>query len=60
MGARPLEYPVKCGSKIVIPKGTTGVKIAFGASRLTYEDPDTGRIKHMNVYLFKGKVYHAC
>lgn len=30
MGSRPLEFRVKSGSKVVIPAGTTGVKIAFG------------------------------
>jgi len=59
MGNRPLAYPVKCNTKIVIPEGTTGVKIAFGQSHLTYKDPETGRTKKMNVYLYNGRIYHA-
>ena len=45
MGERPLEYPVRCGSKIVIPAGATHVKIAFGASPFTYIHPETGKLK---------------
>ena len=59
MGMKPLAYPVKCGRATVIPEGATGVKIAFGQSHLTYKDPDTGKIKHMNVYLYNGRIYHA-
>lgn len=59
MGAKPLAFPVKCGSKTVIPAGTTGVKIAFGQSRLSRID-DYGRKVKMNVYVAPdGKVYHA-
>lgn len=59
MGSRPLAWPVKCGNKVVIPAGTTGVKIAFAQSRLTRVD-DNGRVVRMNVYVAPdGKVYHA-
>ena len=56
---RPLEFDVMCGSKIVIPKGTKNVKIAFRQSHLTYRDPESNRLIKMNVYLYKGRVYHA-
>lgn len=59
MGARPLKYDVKCGSKTVIPAGTTGVKIAFEQSNLTYID-DFGVEKRMNVYMLPdGRKYHG-
>jgi hypothetical protein len=60
MGNRPLTYHVKSGKKIVIEAGTKFVKIAFGQSSLMYKDPITGKSKYMNVYLYKGKLYHAC
>lgn len=60
MGSRPLEFPVCVNKSVVIPAGTTGVKIAFGQSSLTYNDPATGKVKNMNVYLYRGKLYHAC
>lgn len=60
MGNRPLAYPVRSGNKTVIEAGSKYVKIAFGQSSLMYKDPITGKSKHMNVYLHKGKLYHAC
>ena len=59
MGERPLNYPVRCGSKIVIPAGATHVKIAYGASPFTYRHPETGKFKHLNVYIWKNRMYHA-
>lgn len=59
MGSRPLEFDVKCGSKVVIPAGTKNVKIAFRQSHLTRLDEATGNIVNLNVYIYKGKVYHA-
>lgn len=57
--AKPLMYDVKCNNTVVLPKGTRGVKIAFGQSHLTYTDPTTGRQRHMNVYSYNGNLYHA-
>mgnify|MGYP003391358962 CR=1 FL=1 len=59
MGAKPLAFDVKVGRKVVIPKGTTGVKIAFRASPITYVHPETGKTVCFNVYMYKGKCYHA-
>ena len=59
MGERPLDYPVRCNTKIVIPAGATHVKIAFGASPFTYRCPETGKLKHLNVYIWKNHMYHA-
>ena len=56
---RPLEYAVYCGKKLVIPAGATGVKIAFRQSHLYRLDPDTGRRIKLNVYLWRGRLYHA-
>lgn len=60
MGDRPLAFPVRCNNATVIPAGTPHVRIAFGQSGLKYKDPETGRVRNMNVYLYKGKLYHAC
>lgn len=59
MGTRGLVYPVKCGKKTVIPAGTTHVRIAFGQSHLRYWNEDKQKYVPMNVYLYKGKLYHA-
>ena len=59
MWNRPLEYAVKCGSKTVIPEGAKRVKIAFRQSHLFRKDDITGKMVHMNVYLYKGKIFHA-
>ena len=59
MDKKPLEYPVYCNTKVVIPAGATGVKIAFRQSHLTrWDDALKQRVK-MNVYIWKGHVYHA-
>ena len=59
MGSKPLEYPVYCNTKVVIPAGATNVKIAFRQSHLTrWDDVLKQRVK-MNVYIWKGNVYHA-
>ena len=34
-------------------------EIAFRQSHLTYRDPESNRLIKMNVYLYKGRVYHA-
>lgn len=59
MGSRPLKFDVKCGSKVVIPAGTKNVKIAFRQSHLMRFDEKLGRFVNLNVYIYKGKVYHA-
>lgn len=59
MGSRPLEYAVYCNSKEVIPAGATGVKIAFRQSHLTRWDDILKKRVKMNVYIWKGHVYHA-
>lgn len=59
MGIKPLVYDVKCNSKIVIPAGATGVKIAFRQSHLKRWDDVLNKFVKMNVYIYKGKVYHA-
>ena len=59
MGNRPLEYAVYCKTKEVIPAGATGVKIAFRQSHLTRWDNNLKQHVKMNVYIWKGNVYHA-
>ncbi len=59
MGNKPLAYPVYCNNAIVIPAGATGVKIAYRQSHVTYIHPKTGQLTHMNVYLWRGRLYHA-
>ena len=56
---KPLEYAVKCGSKVVIPAGAEGVKVAFRCSHLKRWDDYYQRFIPMNVYIWKGKMYHA-
>ena len=56
---KPLQYPVYCGSKCVIPAGATGVSIIFRGSHLTRFDENAGEEVRMNVYLYRGRVYHA-
>ena len=53
------QFDVKCGSKVVIPAGTTGVKIAFGQSRLKRYDENSEKYVPMNVYIYKDRIYHA-
>ena len=57
--AKPLQYPVYCGSKCVIPAGAVGVCIRFRASHLHRYDEALGREVPLNVYLYRGRVYHA-
>jgi len=59
MGNKPLTYDVCCKTKVVIPAGTTNVKIAFRQSHLTRWDEDLKKMVPMNVYISGGKVYHA-
>ena len=59
MGTRPLAYDVRCNTKIVIPAGTRGVRIAFRQSHLFRWDEAEKVFVPMNVYLYKGKLYHA-
>ena len=59
MKNRPLAFDVKCGSTVVIPAGTTNVKIAFRQSHLYRIDEVTGEKIKLNVYMYRGKVYHA-
>lgn len=54
----PLKYSVYCGKKEVIPAGAERVKIAFRQSHLRRIDED-GKSVPMNVYIYKGMVYHA-
>lgn len=53
-----LKHSVYCGSTVVIPKGTKGVKIAFRQSHLWRKDEETGKLVRMNVYMHKGHCYH--
>lgn len=55
---RPLDYPVYCGKAEVIPAGATGVAIRFRASHLSRLDENGQRVP-LNVYYWKGRVYHA-
>ena len=55
----PTQFDVKCGSKVVIPAGTTGVKIAFGQNRLKRYDENSEKYVPMNVYIYKDRIYHA-
>ena len=61
MGNRGLEHDVCCGKNktIVIPAGTKRVKIAFRQSHLTRWDDEAQAWVRMNVYLYKGVMYHA-
>lgn len=59
MRNRPLVHDVKCGHTIVIPKGTRNVDIAFRQSHLTRIDEETRCLVKLNVYRYKGKLYHA-
>ena len=59
MGNRGLAFEIKCGSTVVIPKGAKWVKIAFKQSHLVRYDERMERWVPMNVYLYKGKMYHA-
>lgn len=59
MGERGLQYPVNCGTTVVIPAGATGVRIAFGQSHLRRWDEDKQRYMPMNVYCYRGRLYHA-
>ena len=59
MMREPLKFDVKCGSKVVIPAGTSNVKIAFRQSHLKRYDDVHNRWVNMNVYIWKGSVYHA-
>lgn len=56
---RPLDYPVRCNTTEVIPAGAEGVKIAFRSSHLTRWDEDLKKTVRLNVYLWKGRLYHA-
>ena len=58
MGAKPLAYPVMCGKGVAIPAGTTRVKIAFGQSHLKRWNENTQKWVPMNVYCFRGHLYH--
>lgn len=58
MGKRGLEYPVMCGKGVAIPAGTTGVRIAFGQSHLQRWDENKQKFVPMNVYCWKGHLYH--
>ena len=58
MGARGLEYPVMCGKHVAIPSGTKHVRIAFGQSHLQRSDEGKQKYVPMNVYCFKGHLYH--
>lgn len=59
MGNRPLEHDVCYGSKIVIPKGATGVKIAFRQSPIRAFVKKYGKVMNLNVYIWKNRMYYA-
>ena len=54
---RPLDYAVYQGKKMVIPAGATGVRIAFRQS--PFKRPSKYGDEQMNVYLYRGHVWHA-
>ena len=55
-----LKYPVKNGSKVVLPVGTKHIDIAFGASSFQRYDFDEHKWKRMNMYRTQdGKIYHS-
>ena len=54
-----LAYPVYCGKTCVLDAGTTNVKIAFRQSHMRRFDAEKNCYVPMNVYMHKGKVYHA-
>ena len=58
MRSRPLAYPVMCGKGVAIPAGTVGVRIAFGQSHLRRWDEEKQQFVPMNVYCYKGHLYH--
>jgi len=55
---KPLQHAVYNGTKVAIPEGAKGVKIAFRQSHLSFKNAETGEVQKMNVYLWKGKCYH--
>lgn len=57
--ARGLDYPIYCNKTCVIPAGTKNVRIAFRQSHLLRWDESTHKHVKMNVYLWKGHMYHA-
>ena len=56
---KPLQFDVKCGSRVVIPAGTLNVRVAFRQSHLLRYDEKLKKWVPMNVYIWKGKIYHA-
>ena len=56
---KPLQFAVKCNSKVVIPDGALNVKVAFRQSHLRRYDEEKKQWVPMNIYIWKGKVYHA-
>ena len=58
--SNPLKYPVvDTDGKTLIPKGATGVDIAFGQSSKTRKDRKTGKTLHQNVYSWNGQLYNC-
>jgi hypothetical protein len=55
---KPLQFDVRCGTKVVIPAGAEGVKIAYRASHLTRWDDEQKKQIRLNVYMYKGRLYH--
>lgn len=57
--ARPLEFPVRCGRRVVIPAGAEGVYISFRTSHLRRIDEATGETVPMNRYIWRGRLIHS-
>lgn len=56
---RPLEHPAIRNGKVLIPAGATGVKIAFRQSPFTFFNEKTQRRQHLDVYIWKNRMYNA-
>lgn len=59
MGDKPLAFDVKCKNAVVIPAGTRNVQIAFRRSHLQRWDEETQKMVNLNIYLYRGRMYHA-
>lgn len=58
MGNKPLSYDVIRHDKVIIPKGTTYVGIAFRQSEYSFRNPRSHRRQNLNVYFWKSPDGH--